>query len=220
MKALIIAPHVDDETIGCWSVLTSNNDVTVLYLNNELTQERVAEARSAGFHLGFDPVFGSDEAAVALRLYERVYVPSRRDWHADHKRANMQWRQHATHFYSVDMERGTLLPNAADKRKALDLLYPSQASLWNNNDKYWLFEDIQEQDYDVYRKLAWTLPFGGFIEVTVLEKHATWVNTHWRASHEFRKELTKHDINYLLANVTGKVTINLNGVIYEAGNGM
>lgn len=150
MKALIIAPHIDDETIGCWSVLNDPElEVTVMWLN-ELTPERVKEAQSirlVDYH-----VFGAYDDEAFFSKFDAVYVPSRRDWHPAHKEANAQFRKWATHYYSVDMKHGLFLGDekAKAKRKALDEWFPSQASLWANDAKYYLFEDIQAVDYDTY----------------------------------------------------------------------
>lgn len=150
MKTLIIAPHIDDEMIGCWSVLQDRaRDITVCF-GYELTPERRAEAlKLVQFNVAL--VFGFDNLEPDLSAYKEVYVPSRRDWHAQHKITNSKFRGWATHFYSVDMEAGVYLGDAESKTKraALDDIYPSQASLWATNAKYYLFEDIQSKDYAV-----------------------------------------------------------------------
>ncbi len=219
-KVLIIAPHADDEVIGCWSVLTNPEyDVTVLYLY-ELTVERKLEAEHAASGGRFTPVFMAADGKCVLGdglnipSFDQVYVPSRRDWHADHQRANREYRQFATHFYSVDMARGTLLATALAKKVCLDECYPSQAALWAHNDKYWLFEDIQAYDYDVYVKIqiedtdTW---------VTVLKEHAYWVRGHWAPYVAFiGDEVDIKDVNRLLAHCSGRVTIEGPDYLLEA----
>lgn len=159
MNTLIIAPHADDELIGCYSVLKQAKEhaTTVLYLN-ELTDERVRETQLLANAMGFIPQYRSMDRPVP-GFYDTVYVPSIRDWHKDHKEANRMWRELATHFYSVDMQHGVYLGDTAAQAKhvLLDTFYPSQKQLWEGNAKYYLFEDIQERDFNVYRtyRLGW-----------------------------------------------------------------
>jgi LmbE family N-acetylglucosaminyl deacetylase len=215
IKTLILAPHVDDEVIGCWSVLNDDNrDITVLYCF-ELTPTRVAEAKHAASQFGFLPLFHLDTILPCHvgdpgYEYTEIYVPSRRDWHADHQSVNRQWRSKATHFYSVDMAHGVLLPDSEKKRYALDALYPSQWTLWNHDDKYWLFEDIQGYDYDKYRCIK-----VGQAKVTVLEKYLSWVQHVWVPSLKY-KTITEQDFNFLLANCSGKVVVESTYARWEA----
>ena len=149
-KVLILAPHVDDETIGCFSVLQNpSNDCTVCYFY-EVDDVRRQEAVIAADRLWFTAVF--DLKNLDLTIYDQVFVPSRRDWHPDHKNLNAQYRNIATHFYSVDMANGVPLGDTESnrKREILNQCYPSQRQLWDSNAKYYLFEDIQSADYDTY----------------------------------------------------------------------
>lgn len=208
ISVLIIAPHVDDEMIGCWSVLmNAGYDVTVLYMY-ELTVERKLEAEHAATLLGFKPVFMSDIVSlvgVVVEDFKEVYVPSRRDAHQDHQQVNKRYREHATHFYSVDMAQGKLVVDRDAKLAALNECYPSQAALWQNDAKYWLFEDIRAHDYDVYTRIqieeshTW---------VTVLKEHAFWVRHSWAPNVSLSyDEVSIGDVNRLLAHCSGSKVI-------------
>jgi hypothetical protein len=215
---LILAPHADDEVIGCWSVLLDPEvTVSVVYFF-ELTDERKAEALVCCASFGFDLEFADFNTYEIPDGYHEVYVPSRKDWHADHKMVNAKYRNKATKFYSVDMACGKLVQVPRAKQKLLNDIYPSQASLWENNDKYWLFEDIQETDYDEYRTLAWTQPSGRTLAVTVpvndVDKVLGWHLTNNRGGQfgHNRREF----MNDLLAICTGKVTVTYDNITVEA----
>lgn len=209
-RVLILAPHVDDELIGCYSHINDlDNEVDVAYFY-ELSQERLAEARAASKALGFRII---NEGDITPAHYDTILVPSRQDWHADHKAVNRRYRHIATHFYSVDMGSGGLLPDAELKLDLLNLLYPSQKTLWEGNSKYWLFEDIQETDYHKYAKLA----IGGVV-CTVLETYAPLV--YELRSPDFVKRLQNMDRSAVDAILSicldGKVTLEYEGTILEA----
>lgn len=221
MLTLIIAPHCDDELIGCWSVISngSKRETTVHFIH-ELSDRRKKEALGAAAMFGFTPVFGHHPALDHSKSgYDEVYVPSRRDWHADHQSVNKMYRHWATHFYSVDMGRGKLLPLSLHwhKLEALNICYPSQRALWHSNDKYWLFEDIQANDYDVYRKLVWTNSDGSNLTIKVLAEYAQWVEHQWY-NHLMLNgyEVPDADVDRLLAHCSGKVTIEYKNQIIEA----
>lgn len=182
MSTLIVAPHVDDEIIGCYSVVTQSKDVTVQYLS-EVTPVREAEARKAGEVLNFKivlfPYF------VSPKGFDFIYVPCRQDTHAGHKKANAMFRWCATHFYSVDMDQGATYlgeEEAGKKFALLNSLYASQSDLWKHDARYWLFEHIRELDFEVYT----TVTIRGYT-VTALDTYAPVVGNAFRQHLEDRK---------------------------------
>lgn len=212
-RALVIAPHVDDELIGCFSILVQwpTGSVDVLYLY-ELTPLRRLEAEAAGRAMGFNVLF--DQSVAAPLVYEEVFVPCRQDTHPDHRAANTRFRSIATYFYSVSMQGDGVRYLGAEvaerKRACLEICYPSQAPLWRNDARYWMFERIVGQDFDCYR----TIPCKGWGKVTVLERYAESVIP-WLLESGERGDIEV--FNELVAQCPeGRVTLELtSGTIYS-----
>ena len=160
-RTIILAPHPDDELIGCFSLL-SNHQIDYVAYFNELTEERRAEVKMCAAYYGFEPLFIEDVQPDALAYLEslmvgaRVYLPAITDGHPAHKALNAKYRARPgigeTQFYQVDMGRGKVILNEetrAIKRKALDVFYPSQRQLWDTDASYYLFENISRRDYEI-----------------------------------------------------------------------
>lgn len=169
---IVCAPHVDDEVIGCYTALLEANlkklPIHIVYFF-EVTETRKKEAFAACARFKATPHFPQEhedvtpEEWIAGKLPTfgaqcHVLVPSSFDHHPDHSFVTrFMYGQLLKHkypatigYYSVDMNvPGTaplVLQYQEEKRKALDELYPSQASLWASDSKYFLFEDIRDTD--------------------------------------------------------------------------
>ena len=164
MNHVIIAPHPDDELIGCYQLLASGVITHIYFGPSELSIRRAEEALSCCSYFKVDGIMGpcdleaNQDLAKALRG-ATVYLPAITDMHHEHRRLNSFFRTQgvARRFYSVDLDSvpdKVYLGDIDSKRKlkALNLLYPSQASLWENNASYYLFESIKDLDYSVLRK--------------------------------------------------------------------
>lgn len=155
---MIIAPHVDDEVIGCYSLLAAGNIEKVIYITDfeELTTDREAEALAASKMFGFTPIFCTlDTVHHHTRLNSVLYIPNINDNHPHHKAVNKYIRSRRGFggsdliYYSIDMNRSpTLLSpeDRASKLNALQKLYPSQSALFESDAKYYLFESIEPED--------------------------------------------------------------------------
>lgn len=156
---IIVAPHIDDEVIGCYSILsTTKAETEIWYLTTEASKTRRDEAKAVskmfGVEIRFMPMSELSRSLKQMCLIGTVYVPSRQDLHPHHRKVTSLVTNvidtNLLRYYSVDMNipgRPTLPKKIQDaKRKALYELYPSQATLLKNNDKYWLFEDIRDTD--------------------------------------------------------------------------
>ena len=146
----ILAPHCDDELIGCYTLLKARS-ISKVYYFFDFTETRIAEARNCASIFGFEPIFVSDPEN--LKLDGMVLMPSLVDSHPHHKLIRRCYsRYHTKNFYHADLD--TILnknvlssEDQADKLSALNEIYPSQKALWDSNASYYLFECITNSDY-------------------------------------------------------------------------
>jgi len=148
-KIIVLAPHIDDEVIGCFSVL---DEVTDVYYFNECTDERINEAHLARTSGGWNYNMHFDTSEVDFTGVVKVYTPSCFDLHKDHRSLNayaklkQQEYNFELVFYSIDMNRQpTFLQEKSVKKKVVLDNFSSQ-KLIQNDDKYHLFEDLHEND--------------------------------------------------------------------------
>jgi LmbE family N-acetylglucosaminyl deacetylase len=146
---IIIAPHVDDELIGCWSLIKKDLIDKVIYV--DVTPIRHRYARQVGRELGF-----SVEIIEFKNLYtfleknpsHTYLVPDSSDNHPLHKAVNAIARISGCKlgYYSVDMVasfvRELSEEDKKEKRVMLNKYYPDQSSLWEHDWKYFLFEGV------------------------------------------------------------------------------
>lgn len=148
---IILAPHVDDEVIGCFRLLLSGSVKTVIYFF-DLDEERKAEALESSKRFGFIPISYSSATILNIPEDQVMVVPHISDNHPHHKWVN-QWAKQWPNvklYYSVDMDRNVelLSPEISYlKQTSLKQLFPSQLSLFENA-KYYLFESkLVNSDY-------------------------------------------------------------------------
>lgn len=146
---ILIAPHPDDELIGCYSLIEKGLIDTVLYIDP--SPSRFALAQLTGVELGFTP--GYLEFKQLCDYLEKnpshtYLVPDIKDGHLLHKAINCVARLSGCHlgYYSTEMNTGYVKELSAEMKKekllALNKFYPDQSSLWKYDWKYWLFEGV------------------------------------------------------------------------------
>lgn len=147
-NVVIFAPHIDDEVIGCWSVLSADR-VSDVYYFYDITPDRQLEAEACAKLYNFAPHFV--EAGDIIKLPEQciLFLPNIADNHINHKQVNIFGRSFAAEkkFYSVDMNVPFRVLTEIDstlKRRDLAILFPSQLVL--KDEKYHLFEAVSDTD--------------------------------------------------------------------------
>ena len=163
----ILAPHIDDEVIGCYRILITGQVQTVNYFT-EITPERMKEAKACARRFGFRANFFPYISRALLRELTSgtiILAPHIKDHHPHHKMLNRAANAlvHAhdgehpetdLKFYSVDMNvQCDVLDEETrrEKQKVLYELFPSQQPLFNQDSKYFLFESLLDTDWTKMR---------------------------------------------------------------------
>lgn len=146
----ILAPHVDDEAIGCYTLFLLGRIKKVVYLRDEeLTDCRKNEAKN--FCSLFDVEFSflaPNLIANALNTAKSTVwlLPSPNDRHGSHKFAFWVGAKLLTQYaiYSVDMSDWFVKELPQDlrtkKQEILINTYVSQSELFKCDQKYSIFE--------------------------------------------------------------------------------
>lgn len=149
---VIFAPHIDDETIGCFRFIIDNL-VESVYFFYECTDIRKQEAIALSKAFGFNCVFDCAENPPTVPADKIILVPNCHDHHEHHRAVNKLARRYKNtlKFYSVDMNvrKDILSFDVRNKKQSiLNEFYPSQAKLLSD-EKYHLFESIVDEDLDI-----------------------------------------------------------------------
>lgn len=144
---IIIAPHCDDEIIGCYEIL--ERKPIILYVE-KADQKRQDEAIKLlrEHELAKAQFFFQDIPTSLMNPKNTYYFP---DPFFEIHWAHRKWGGVGEAmlrggfnviFYSIHMNTPYLheVENPDEKKKLLDLVYPSQILLWQNDAKYYLFE--------------------------------------------------------------------------------
>ena len=157
METWIVAPHPDDEIIGCYSQLKAGQITGIAYFDvNGQPREDEAIFFCAQNRLDRFMCLGSiDRFLDWLRSMKdnTLYLPSPTDDHYVHRgvfytsilsRRTFGKMVERVYVYSTKM-RDFYVHDCSDpqgKREWLERYYPSQASLWQFDYRYFLFEGV------------------------------------------------------------------------------
>ena len=153
-KVLIISPKASDALVGCFYFLTGrmmvlgvsvrSSDKYIVFDDEDVTPDGQREA------IEFAKAFNLNvlDRGRAYELeHDIVLAPSPESKYYKHKYwawLSVGLEAYARVFYSIDMEEWwvRLLPFdlRAEKKRLLNTFFPSQALLWERNEKYYAFE--------------------------------------------------------------------------------
>jgi len=155
---IIVAPHPDDEIIGCYEILRHHRPV-IIYTGVDIPNERRENALKikkffnikAQFFLSSIPPAFLDPTNTFFfphPLYET---------HFEHRLQGIVGEQLARgsneniYFYSTEMNAPFKhnCKYSKDKKTMLNSCYPDQASMWEYEHKYFLFSGYDKWVYDV-----------------------------------------------------------------------
>jgi len=144
---IIIAPHADDEIIGCYEVLLTKRVGHVCFP----TQKAIEEAQTSASLFGFVPMRIEDLPKMVTPGDARYtfFAPDHNhDYHPEHRRLG-QWAEFQlvrngfdTYLYNVRMNAPYIreVKSPEDKQRALNTAYPDKADLWAYDHRFFLFE--------------------------------------------------------------------------------
>lgn len=156
---VILAPHPDDEIIGCYTLLLSHrNNCTVIFTEPIGDRRKEMEISSAAFAFKWYCERHWEGHILANLTGGRCLVAPDPyfELHPAHKEIGAAaWalaRRLGCPFFSyttnmnVPYLRELKSEQAYKKRDLLDTCYPSQGSLWLQDHRYWLFEGMAQWD--------------------------------------------------------------------------
>jgi hypothetical protein len=144
---VIIAPHSDDEIIGCFSILNNPDIRPVIIYTEEMDKERQVEVRGIREHFTIKgQMFCQSIPPQFMNTNTTFYFPGPDEIHPAHRTQAAIGEALARQglnviFYSTNMNVPFIEEETfPDKKKEmLDKIYPSQSDLWKYDHKYFLF---------------------------------------------------------------------------------
>jgi len=149
MSTIIVAPHPDDEIIGCFEVLNKAKSVVIIYspINDLKRQEEVLKLKDKYENIKMQ-MFQYNIPSNFLNSENQFYFPDPvYEIHPKHREIGMAGELFAragfdVTFYNTNMNAPYIheVENWQEKESTLNEIYPSQKSLWEYEKKYVLFE--------------------------------------------------------------------------------
>lgn len=149
-NCIIVAPHVDDECVGCFEILNNPaNKITIIY-GADATAERRKEAfklrevfpnvGNQVFHASVPSAYISDDCTLYFPDPISESHPSHRGWGFIGEQLVRSGVD--VIFYTTLMNVPYIheVEDPMKKEAILNRIYPSQKTLWKTEKKYILFE--------------------------------------------------------------------------------
>ena len=146
---IIIAPHCDDEVIGTYEILKSNDDTVIVYstCNNDKRMKHAKKLKK--FFSKIRGQIRSDSVPNYLLNHDYTYFapdpstevhPLHREW--GFRLEKMARNGYNVIFYTTLMNTPYIheVTTWQDKQRILNRVYPDQKDLWKFDHKYFLFE--------------------------------------------------------------------------------
>ena len=187
MKRYIFAPHLDDEIIGCYSIL-EQIDLIIYFTKDDRCKSIINNNKY---------IHKSDFDFNTIDINDTIYLPCQYDYHPLHKHIRLKGLRLKCNknFYSVDMNVPWLKEEQYPDKKAnyLKEIYPTVDM---KNDKYTLFKGIIENDIIEYNIIDLNRKFG-LTYFTYRIYHDCEIYTNLKIDEELNSIDFKSDIEFL-----------------------
>ena len=143
---VIIAPHCDDEIIGCYEILLDSNPIIIYY--GDSPKERREEAQKLKEYINIKAQLFQKEIPTHIIKNCHIFAPDPFfEIHPLHRKLGFKAEQllrdgYDVTFYNTIMNAPYIheVENIKEKEELLNTVYPTQKDLWLYEKKYVLFE--------------------------------------------------------------------------------
>jgi len=148
-EIIIIAPHPDDEIIGCYEIFRDEDIRPIIIYTSVINEMRKEETKRLKNYAGVSlQLYLHKIPSKLLSLENRFYFPDPiYEIHPEHRKwgaigENLLRRGLDVIFYNVNMQAPYIheVKDPDNKLEFMENVYPSQRELWGSDAKYFLFE--------------------------------------------------------------------------------